>query len=441
VVRGNVGDGIRCYGSSPSVTDSTISENSGYGIYCQESFAVIRHCTVSGSSESGICCSNNSFPSIMNNTVLGNRQYGIRSYNSSPVIANNTIAGNSWEGIRCSNSSPLIRGNTVSGNSGEGICLDASTSSVTNNIVSFNINGIQVMEGGTAALNNNCVYNPGHLNYSGLSAGVGDFSQDPLFVSRATGDYHLQLLSPCVDAGLNSAVQPDYLDIDGDPRVLPVGGMVDVGADEFTCGVSDAKTLAPNGRWVCLNVRNPMVTTAKFAAQQAYYVESPDRSNGIRCSGASLLDLGQSAVLQGVIATVDGERVLTQACVVGVSGSASVPQPLFLTNHSVGGGPNGLQCGVIMGRGLNNIGVLVRTFGRIVEIEQTTPPAAPTWFTIDDGSGVNVKCAVPSGVNIDPNWVHVTVTGISSCEEHTDGLRPLIRVRDAEDIVVVQSGT
>jgi len=60
------------------------------------------------------------------------------------------------------------------------------------------------------------------------------------------------------------------------------------------------------------------------------------------------------------------------------------------------------------GIGLNNIGLLVRTTGRVGE---KNPSAG--WFMIDDGYGATVKVygTVPSGAT------YVTVTGISSCEK------------------------
>ena len=80
---------------------------------------------------------------------------------------------------------------------------------------------------------------------------------------------------------------------------------------------------------------------------------------------------------------------------------------------------------------MNNMGLLVRTWGRIVERDSNSPMA---WFKIDDGSGVNAKCVVPSGVIVDPNWACVRVTGISSCENVGGGLHRLLRVRVQGDI-------
>jgi hypothetical protein len=58
----------------------------------------------------------------------------------------------------------------------------------------------------------------------------GNISADPMFVSVAAGDYHLQPSSPSVDAGTNGAPFLPSSDLDGDPRI--VGVAVDQGVYE-----------------------------------------------------------------------------------------------------------------------------------------------------------------------------------------------------------------
>ena len=86
--------------------------------------------------------------------------------------------------------------------------------------------------------------------------------------------------------------------------------------------------------------------------------------------------------------------------------------------------------------GLNNIGMLVRVCGKVLT-DRTTADS----FTIDDGSGVGVKCVVPSGVTIDPSWSYVSVTGACSCEkvhvDDRDELHALVRVRTQGDITAL----
>jgi hypothetical protein len=67
--------------------------------------------------------------------------------------------------------------------------------------------------------------------------GVGNLGGDPLFVDAAQGDYRLRHDSPCINAGTNGAWTVGAVDLDGQARVYPAGGRVDMGAYE---AVSDA---------------------------------------------------------------------------------------------------------------------------------------------------------------------------------------------------------
>ncbi len=60
--------------------------------------------------------------------------------------------------------------------------------------------------------------------------GVGNIDQEPLFVDPAGGDCHLQLGSPCINAGLNQDWMVGATDLDGNPRISL--GVVDIGAYE-----------------------------------------------------------------------------------------------------------------------------------------------------------------------------------------------------------------
>jgi hypothetical protein len=72
-------------------------------------------------------------------------------------------------------------------------------------------------------------YATGWPSFSSMSA-VDTFTNDPLFINPAAGDYHLQPSSPCINAGRNSSV-PSTTDFDGNPRIK--GGTIDIGAYEF----------------------------------------------------------------------------------------------------------------------------------------------------------------------------------------------------------------
>ena len=63
---------------------------------------------------------------------------------------------------------------------------------------------------------------------------ASNIQQDPLFVDEANGDFHLQVGSPCIDAGANNAAELPETDFEGDPRTL--GSAPDMGADEYKGG-------------------------------------------------------------------------------------------------------------------------------------------------------------------------------------------------------------
>ncbi|MHC4557074.1 MAG: PKD domain-containing protein, partial [Planctomycetota bacterium] len=71
-----------------------------------------------------------------------------------------------------------------------------------------------------------------YLEMSDQTGINGNISEDPLFIDAQAKDFHLQLDSPCIDAG-----DPDYIpfpwqrDIDGEQ--VAMGLQIDIGADEY----------------------------------------------------------------------------------------------------------------------------------------------------------------------------------------------------------------
>ncbi len=68
--------------------------------------------------------------------------------------------------------------------------------------------------------------------------GAGNITNDPGFVNRATGDYHLSSNSPCINAGGNSYA-PAGTDQDGNPRII--GSLVDMGIYETPYAIIDSQ--------------------------------------------------------------------------------------------------------------------------------------------------------------------------------------------------------
>ena len=165
-----------------------------------------------------------------------------------------------------------------------------------------------------------------------------------------------------------------------------------------------------------------------------FYIESGERTYGIRVENADNgMTVGEAVSVSGVIRTLtSGERYIDAIGVnedVSASTATSI-NPLGMTNKALGGGDYGTasdakQAGVADGQGLNNIGLLIKTTGAVGTVN-----ASEGWFTIDDGSGVDVTVygSVPSDAT------YVTVTGISSCVKLNGSIERAILATDVTKI-------
>ena len=158
-----------------------------------------------------------------------------------------------------------------------------------------------------------------------------------------------------------------------------------------------------------------------------FYIEAPDRSLGIRVvkDGCAVVE-GDLVNVVGTLSAIDSGESCISADAVTTCGSGQV-RPVAMNLRSLGGGASDTQPGIYEGFGLNNLGLLVRVWGKFTRTSDTT-------FALDDGSGVTVKCVVPSGVNLDPLWTYAGVTGISSCEKVGGEMHRLVRIRSQEDV-------
>ncbi|MDO8587539.1 MAG: NosD domain-containing protein, partial [Armatimonadota bacterium] len=401
----------------------------------------------------GVYCGTSS-PVISGNKLTGNvatsKGGAVYLYYSAARIVSNVLSGNSASsggGVYCEYSSPAIGSNTISGNvatgNGGGVYCYYGSPVFANNAVCFNTRGIY-RSGGSPTLNNNCVYGNSVYDYQGVSAGAGDISADPLFANRTGGDYHLTSVSPCVDAGTNTARCLPSFDMDGDPRIQ--GGVVDIGADEFSLeatNIGEARRAGDDSR---VNIPGAIVSAA---FPNLFYIETDIRDCGICVEkSAHGLAVGMRANVAGVMRTnPDGERYIEAETAVQ-NGSGTV-NPLGVSIRTLGGGDalynpitGAGQRGVTGGSGLPNIGLLVRIFGRVTDV-------IPGAFYVDDGSGMPTD-AGHQGVRVSvgsaqlpaelQTGVFAAVVGVSSCARLGDGsiIRVLkMRDDDASDIVVI----
>jgi len=267
------GGGVYCgNSSSPVITNNNISGNSaninGGGIFCNDASPAITNNTISRNSAStnggGFFCDSSS-PYIKNNIFINNSQYDIYEpdINSDPIVSYNNFFGN-LDGIyydeglfaytsvsamdsaiaECSNNiglNPLFVGDTLSGGNWT---ADAIYNSATFQTTLTNSSAIWTPnEHAGRLLNPDTTHNKQFVIVSNTATTMTVWSDVTTITQNGDAykifDYHLQLASPCIDAGYDQDV-PD-IDFDGEPRPMDVLGIdnngplaeYDIGADEY----------------------------------------------------------------------------------------------------------------------------------------------------------------------------------------------------------------
>ena len=228
----NRGGGMQNHQSSPTLTNCTFSGNSahwnGGGMQNHQSSPTLTNCTFSGNSAGGGGGMNNgnfSNPTLVNCTFNNNLAVGsgggMTNHESSPMVTNCTFSNNSTGGVgggmHNHESSPTVTNCTFSGNSArwEGGGMNnfvESSLTVTNCILWGNTasSGSQIFKDWTSSAS------VSYTDVQGGWPGTGNINADPCFVNPDSNDFHLLPASACIDAGDNTAVPPDTLDLDSD---------------------------------------------------------------------------------------------------------------------------------------------------------------------------------------------------------------------------------
>lgn len=191
-----------------------------------------------------------------------------------------------------------------------------------------------------------------------------------------------------------------------------------------------------------VDIRNAAVSRA-FSGY--FYIQDDDSACGIRVNKSShgLVDGDRASIYGSVLTTSAGERYIS-ATTVTRAGSAMV-SPIGMGNKAIGGADwlfnSEIGCGqrgVVDPHGPNNIGMLVRTTGRVTYSKSGV-------LYIDDGSGLldgsgnrGVRVSA-SGLALPPIDSFVRVTGISTCYAGSDTrLRRQLLVRHQSDIAILE---
>ncbi|MBP5093688.1 MAG: S8 family serine peptidase [Abditibacteriota bacterium] len=185
---------------------------------------------------------------------------------------------------------------------------------------------------------------------------------------------------------------------------------------------------------------NLVLSTTSGEISGALYAQTLDGANGIMISTTKTgFTEGQIISVEGTLVNKNGNLAVNATDVTKLS-NGTKPAVRYMPGKSLGGGAYGTQGGVVddtrtgkKAAGVNNIGLLVRTTGKVVK-------RGTNFFYIDDGSrlydgtnnGIYVK--TKNGITVPQLNRRVSVTGISTCETVTGGNRRILLVRRAADI-------
>ena len=166
--------------------------------------------------------------------------------------------------------------------------------------------------------------------------------------------------------------------------------------------ISEAKKLPINpasGMTDIFMLENKVVTADLQTSQGLVYLEEPNRSAGIGVmvpdqNGPGPIPVGSRVSVVGCLSLLDGTELIMEP-MDGVITPGIPVAPLLMNNKSTGGGALGNQPAVFntpdskQAAGLNNVGMLVRTYGKVTGLGQLTIGGLTydvAW--IDDGGGL-----------------------------------------------------
>ena len=236
-------------------------------------------------------------------------------------------------------------------------------------------------------------------------------------------------------------------------RGVSAGGNGPVGSSD---GITVAPTVNSIGQAKRLTDGSPAALYGKIVTAvfpDCAYIQKPSGA-GIRIVTARPMNVGDTVDIAGVMAGASDERRVNADTVIQGESASIEPRGMpgraiggrdFLYNEASGqrgvkGYMKGSQSGVyILGDmpGLNNIGSLVRTWGKVTSVGTDE-------FYLDDGSGYSdysagspkgVKVVMPQGAGTPALNSYVSLTAIVSYYKSGDTFYRLLRVRQVGDVL------
>lgn len=197
------------------------------------------------------------------------------------------------------------------------------------------------------------------------------------------------------------------------------------------------KTL-PDGYQITASLTDK-IASGSFPGLGIFFVQEQGGVSGIRVTSPlqTWPEAGQLVSISGCqITTSDHERILSASANDVTLGTLEEIRPLGMNNKAVTGGPfNVYTPGATDAFGLNNVGILIRTWGKVTSVQSE-------YLVINDGSdsiGVKVDLLQATGNPI-PHDIYpddyVAVTGIASIDASGNDRIRVIKPRNSDDLDV-----
>lgn len=227
------------------------------------------------------------------------------------------------------------------------------------------------------------------------------------------------------------------------PRMAEVGVLSAEQVLPVTMASPGKAKLNPDGARLALG--GIVVTCSPSSFSDRVYAEASDRSSGIALVGglgeAGFLQEGSRINVVGGVSTLNGERVMLNP-MVSVQSQGGWMVPLIMNNSSVGGADSGVlpsgQQGSANAAGVNNVGLLVRSTGLVIDNTH------PEYIVINDGcyipfwdGGLRVSKTNLSSLPAIGNYV--AVSGISGVRVRGSVLDAIVKPRSAGDLQVLRT--
>ena len=365
---------------SANLSSCTVSNNSGFYSGGADS-CTLDFCAITGNT--GNYGGGARSCTVSHSTFTGNHSSTGGGGADSSALDNCLLFGNSASEAGAANSCSLANC-TVAANA----CSGISYSTANNSIMYDNARG-NLYES--------------TVNYTCTTplpdTGTGNITNAPLFLNPATGNFHLQTNSPCVNAG-NNAFAAGATDLDGRPRVYD--GTVDMGAYENQPVPPLAQTLPATGVTTTSATLNgavtanglPCVVWFEWGTNSSY-----GHATAAQAMGSGFDSMPVSAAITGLIAGHTYQFRLVASNQVGVVFGAAQS---FTTGRKITAWGSDVYGQVTVPAGLSNIVAVaggrqhslalradgtVAAWGGNSDGQATVPPGLSNVVAISAGSG------------------------------------------------------